>query len=39
MPLKMKIKVFPKRQENSPIPGGDIVEDIVDSSTEALALR
>jgi hypothetical protein len=29
MPLKMETKVFLKPQENSPTPGGDILEDLV----------
>jgi hypothetical protein len=33
MPLKMVTIVSPKRRDNSPTPGGDILEDVVDSFT------
>jgi hypothetical protein len=33
MPLKIKTKVFPKLRDNSPTPGGDILEDVVDPFT------
>jgi hypothetical protein len=30
MPLKMETIVPPKRRDNSPTPGGDILEDVVE---------
>jgi hypothetical protein len=33
MPLKTKTIVFPKRRDNSPTPGGDILENVVNSAT------
>jgi hypothetical protein len=32
MPLIMEAKVYPKRRDNSPTPGGDILEDIINYS-------